>query len=100
MREPYQSQRVLRQMGHVQAISLPPFQAKADSVRGIDSRTYLIDYEASAQVWKYWLDAQLALELRGSNVVHPWDCVDGYVDCFSKITHKPTSQNCTPRCSS
>ncbi|KAL7235053.1 hypothetical protein ACSBR1_018521 [Camellia fascicularis] len=77
--EPYHSDRVLRQFGRVQIIPLPPL-APVRASRESSAKQYIIAYKYLDTIWKSWENHLLSEIACSVLVLHPWDCVLGYLD--------------------
>lgn len=84
--EPYHPDRVLRQFGRVQIIPSPPL-APVRASRGSTAKQYIIAYKYLDTIWESWENHLLSEIGRSVLVLHPWDCVPGYLDWFTSISH-------------
>ncbi|KAL7246747.1 hypothetical protein ACSBR2_001790 [Camellia fascicularis] len=84
--EPYHPDRVLRQFGRVQIIP-SPLLAPIRASRGSTAKQYIIAYKYLDMIWESWENHLLSEIARSVLVLHPWDCVPGYLDWFTSISH-------------
>ncbi|KAL7212785.1 hypothetical protein ACSBR2_015462 [Camellia fascicularis] len=77
--EPYHPDRVLRQFGRVQIIP-SPLLATVRASRGSTAKPYSIAYKYLDTIWESWENLLSSETARSVLVLHPWDCVPGYLD--------------------
>ncbi|KAL7177638.1 hypothetical protein ACSBR2_030908 [Camellia fascicularis] len=76
--EPYHSERVLRQFGRIQTIPPVPLDP-VRAIRGVTAGRY--------RIWESWDNHVLSARRRSIPVRRPADCVDGYMQWYTSITH-------------
>ncbi|KAL7243211.1 hypothetical protein ACSBR1_015595 [Camellia fascicularis] len=77
--EPYHPDRVLRQFGRVQIIPSPSL-APVRASKGSTVKQYIIAYKYLDTIWESWENHLLSEIARSVIILHPWDCVQGYLD--------------------
>ncbi|KAK9140912.1 hypothetical protein Scep_010593 [Stephania cephalantha] len=84
--EPYHPERILRQFGHVQFISDPPYRP-LEAHRGISALRYSVKYGFQQDNWERWHNHLLAPEVHGDKVQFEFLVTPDYLLWFLKVSH-------------
>ena len=84
--EPYNPDRFLRQLGHVQRVPLSPYKPRSAN-RGKKAMSYNVEYSFMPEFWERWQCHLLSAELRGPKATYSFECSPDYLPWFIAHSH-------------